>query len=80
MTKRKAIMYLIIFAVLVTAAQTWKTNYLSDPASKLPDPCKMVISSQCQQYINKITAEKNTKKLLLYKNKNQRKRTAFKIL
>ena len=58
MTKRKAIMYLIIFAVLVTAAQTWKTNYLSDPASKLPDPCKMVISSQCQQYINKITAEK----------------------
>ena len=56
MTKRKAIMYLIIFAVLVTAAQTWKTNYLSDPASKLPDPCKMVISSQCQQYINKINA------------------------
>lgn len=58
MTKRKAIMYLIILAILVTAAQIWKTNYLSDPASKLPDPCKMVISGQCQQYINKITAEK----------------------
>lgn len=35
MTKRKAIMYLIIFAVLVTAAQTWKTNYLSDPRIKI---------------------------------------------
>ena len=81
MTKRKAIMYLIILAVLVTAAQIWKTNYLSDPASKLPDPCKMVISGQCQQYINKITAEKKIRRNCFYtKNKNQRKRTAFKIL
>lgn len=58
MTKIKAIVYFVIFVVLVSLTQIWKVNYLEDPASKLPDACKMVISPACQAYINKITAEK----------------------
>lgn len=58
MTKKKALVYFVIFVVLVSLTQIWKVYYLEDPASKLPDACKMVISPACQAYINKITAEK----------------------
>lgn len=58
MTKKKAIIYTIIFLVLVCTVQVWKTFYLANPSEKFNDMCKNVLAPSCQVYINQITAEK----------------------
>lgn len=58
MTKKKAIIYAIIFIVLVTTAQVWKTKFLNDPAQHFNDMCKNVLAPSCQVYINKISQDK----------------------
>lgn|SRR5574344_536977 len=58
MTKKKAIIYLIIFIVLVTSVQVLKRTFLYDDTKNFPKDCKIVIAPSCQVYINKITAQK----------------------
>lgn len=58
MTKKKAMIYTIIFLVLVCTVQVWKTFYLANPSEKFNDMCKNVLAPSCQVYINQITAEK----------------------
>lgn len=57
MTKKKALIYFLIFIVLVLLQRVWNHFYLLDPAAQFPKECKMVIESSCQDYINKITKE-----------------------
>lgn len=58
MTKKKAIIYTIIFIVLITTVQVWKTTFLKNPAENFDDMCKNVLAPSCQVYINKVTQEK----------------------
>lgn len=58
MTKKKAIIYTIIFIVLVTSAQVWKTTFLKNPSEQFNDMCKNVLAPSCQIYLNQITQEK----------------------
>lgn len=58
MTKKKALVYFVVFVVLVICAQVYKTVFLADPAAKLHPACKMVIAPSCQAYINEISAQK----------------------
>ena len=58
MTKKKALVYLLIFLILVSITAAWKHFYLKNPAAQFPDECKLVIAPSCQTYINKISKEK----------------------
>lgn len=58
MTKKKALMYLIIFIAAVSITAVLKHFYLQDPSKNFPDACRPVIAISCQGYINKLTAEK----------------------
>lgn len=58
MTKKKAIMYTIIFVVLFCAALIFRAVVLYDPSKNFDDMCKNVFAPSCQVYINKITEEK----------------------
>lgn len=58
MTKKKALIYLIIFIAAVWGSAIFRYFILSDPAKSLSPECKMVVSTQCQQYVLKISAEK----------------------
>lgn len=55
MTKKKALIYLVIFIVLVGLTLIWKHFYLQDPTKKLAAPCQMVVSPACQAYIMDIS-------------------------
>lgn len=61
MTKKKALIYLIIFIVAVTAAQLWKNELKKNPAEKFNAMCNNVLAPSCQVYLNKITKEKKYK-------------------
>ena len=67
MTKKKAIIYLIIFIVLVTTVQVWKVNFLQSDEKNLPEPCKMVVSTSCQAYINQAVEEKKYEEVVKIK-------------
>lgn len=58
MTKKKAIMYSIIFVVLFCASLIYRAVVLYDPSKEFDDMCKNVFAPSCQVYIDKITAEK----------------------
>lgn len=58
MTKKKALIYLIIFIAAVWSSAIFRYLVLNDPAQKLAPECKMVVSTQCQQYVLKLSAEK----------------------
>lgn len=58
MTKKKALIYLIIFIIGVWGSALFRCFILSDPAKNLAPECKMVVSTQCQQYVLKISAQK----------------------
>ena len=55
MTKKKALMYLIILVIAVSTTAILKKVYFKDEAALLPDPCQNVISPSCQQYIAEVT-------------------------
>ena len=58
MTKKKAIMYSIIFVVLFCAALIFRAVVLYDPSKDFNDMCKNVFAPSCQMYIKEITAQK----------------------
>lgn len=58
MTKKKIIIYTIIFLLSVCLSGLYKYKVANDPALKFNDACKVVINTTCQQYLNKITNEK----------------------
>lgn len=58
MTKKKALIYLLIFLILICATSIWNYFYLKNPTDKFPDECKMVIAPSCQMYLNKLSKEK----------------------
>ncbi len=57
MTKKKALVYLIIFIISVSAAFVWKKLYLKDLTAEFPDVCKVVIEPACQNYLMDISAK-----------------------
>lgn len=57
MTKKKALMYFIIFIVMTSATALLNKFYLTNPADKFNDACKMVINTSCQYYLTTISAE-----------------------
>lgn len=75
MTKKKAIIYTIIFIVLVTSAQVWKTTFLKDPALYFNDMCKNVLAPSCQVYINQITQEKKYEETVTIQKERIRRNT-----
>lgn len=93
MTKKKAIIYSVIFIVLVCTTCIWKHFYLKNPTENFPDDCKLVVAPSCQIYLNKISEEKkyeeavkiqkvriseNEKILSVYKFKMKNKSLLFK--
>ena len=65
MTKKKALMYLIILVIAVSTTAIFKKVYFKDEAALLPEPCRNVIAPSCQQYIAEIT-EKGHKEEVAY--------------
>lgn len=64
MTKKKALIYLIIFVISFWAAAAYRYSVKNNPAQKFPDECKNVMAPQCQQYILKVSAEKKYEEVL----------------
>ena len=58
MTKKKAIIYAVIFVVLVTITAIWKSFYFKDLTKDFPNVCKMVIAPSCQYYLMNISEQK----------------------
>ena len=58
MTKKKALIYSIIFVILVSITAIWKSFYFKDLTKDFPDVCKMVIAPSCQYYIMNISEQK----------------------
>lgn len=58
MTKKKAIIYAVIFIVLVTITAIWKSFYFKDLTKDFPNVCKMVIAPSCQYYLMNISEQK----------------------
>ena len=69
MTKKKIIIYTIIFLLSVCLSGLYKYKVANDPALKFNDACKVVINTTCQQYLNKISSEKKYSEILEIKNK-----------
>lgn len=57
MTKKKALVYFIIFILSVTLTTIWKKIYLKDLTANFPGVCKTVIAPSCQYYLTSISAE-----------------------
>lgn len=72
MTKKKAIMYSIIFVVLFCAALIFRAAVLYDPSKDFNDLCKNVFAPSCQVYINKITEEKKYDEVLVIRKERIR--------
>lgn len=72
MTKIKALIYLIIFIVLIFAAQDFKKKLLYNPSEKFNAMCKNVMEPSCQVYLNKITKEKKYKEAIEIQNERLR--------
>lgn len=64
MTKKKALMYLVIFIVAVISTAIFNKVYLTNPAEQFADPCKNVLVSACQVYINQSLDEKKYDEVL----------------
>lgn len=64
MTKKKIIIYTIIFIISVGLSGLYKYKVANDPALKFNDACKVVINTTCQQYLNKISSEKKYSEIL----------------
>ena len=64
MTKKKIIIYTIIFLLSVCLSGLYKYKVANDPALKFNDACKVVINTTCQQYLNKISSEKKYSEIL----------------
>lgn len=58
MTKKKAIIYAVIFVVLVAITAIWKSFYFKDLTKDFPNVCKMVIAPSCQYYLMNISEQK----------------------
>lgn len=64
MTKKRALIYLIIFIISFWASAAYKYSVKNNPAQKFPNECKNVIAPQCQQYILKASYEKKYKEVV----------------
>ena len=58
MTKKKAIIYSIIFVVLFCASLIFRAYVLYDPSKEFNENCKNVFAPSCQMYVKDITAQK----------------------
>lgn len=58
MTKKKAIMYGIIFIVLFCASLIFRAVVLYNPSKNFNDMCKNVFAPSCQAYVVQIVGEK----------------------
>ena len=65
MTKKKILIYTIVFVVSVIFSGLYKYSVANDPAQKFNDACKLVINTTCQQYVQKISAEGKYEESLL---------------
>lgn len=88
MTKKKIIIYTIIFIIAICGSYFFKSGIENDPSELFNDSCKMVLAPSCQNYIMDISAEKkyeeaitiqkvrideNKKLVKFYKNKLENK-------
>ena len=64
MTKKKILIYLIIFIAAVWGAALFRHAVLSDPAENLAPACKIVVAPECQAYVLKISSEKKYEEAL----------------
>lgn len=55
MTKKKGLIYFIIFILMVSVTYVWQKYYLASPTEKFPDVCKMVIAPSCQYYVTNLS-------------------------
>ncbi len=58
MTKKKILIYLIIFVAAVWGSAMFRHTVLTDPAEDLAPVCKNVVSPQCQTYVLQISSQK----------------------
>ena len=58
MTKKKAIMYGIIFIVLFCASLIFRTIVLYNPSENFNDMCKNVFAPSCQVYVGQLLKDK----------------------
>lgn len=64
MTKKRALVYLIIFVVAFWASAAYRCSVKNNPAEKFVDECKNVFDTRCQQYVLKISSEKKYEEAL----------------
>ena len=64
MTKKKILIYLIIFIAAVWGSAIFRNYILYDPAQELAPACKMVVAPACQAYVLNISAGKKYEEVL----------------
>lgn len=64
MTKKKALVYILVFIISVGLSAWYKYSVAHDPAVKFNEACKLVINTTCQQYVKEITEQQKYEEVL----------------